>query len=88
MEECKNRFPCGWCDRKNGYCDVIRNNSDGLTCCEEVDGYGRISKIFDSKPNCLHKWNWQRSTSKGDVLYICEDCGAIKKMYPKKYKLT
>lgn len=43
----------------------------------------RLIKIFDDNKECNHKWHWQRSTSKGDVLYVCDDCGAIKKEYPR-----
>lgn len=88
MNNCENRLPCGWCKRKNEQCEVIKNGNSVLTCIEEIDDeYGRISKIFDNKPDCSHKWSWQRSTSKGDVLYICEECGAIKKIYPTKHRI-
>lgn len=88
MEKCKNRLPCGWCDRKDSLCNLIKYTQNESKILEEIDDFGRISKIFDNNPECSHRWSWQRSTSKGDVLYICEDCGAIKKMYPKQYKLT
>lgn len=83
MDSCENRLPCGWCKRENNRCKVVKKNNAGLTCIEEIDRDGRISKIFDSKPDCSHRWSWQRSTSKGDMLYVCEDCGAIKKIYPR-----
>lgn len=78
IEKCKYLLPCGHCDKFDRLCNY---NTPIELNHEYIEGSQKV-RIFDNKTDCDHQWSWQRSTSKGDLLYICKCCGAIKKKYP------
>ena len=64
MEQCKYKLPCGWCDRKNEKCEMLKKS---------------IAQIpeFSNSTTHNHIWIIKYITTSG-ITYYCSKCGAIK----------